>query len=513
MRREWLAGTAPHGDGLMQPEALHVVTTQGSHVTGAAPFFVLRSNDASWPEAALLLRHLANIAPVCLIEVQDTSLFRTLEGLAAHVMAEMRSWKTDGAPYRFAGLGSAALLAYEVARQALMRDEPVGFVGALELPGAVAGVWSDWAAQYQLEPLPLTVHWFGTTPDAAGSLPQRMAGLAGSSLRQHLDSGQGHAAADACGDELVRCVAEVPAASRATPAELAYSSLMTIQSPRQPAEPYFCVPGAGASVFDFLPLASAMGSQVAVHGLQSRGMDGNLLPFGNIEAAVQVHLREIERVAPRQPLHLVGHSFGGWVAFELALRLQAQGRIVRSLTLLDSEAPGLSSRVGHEYSRVEALMLLVWLYEQASGQPLELTAEQFETAGHAGQLQLLHRQLVKVGLMPARSVPEHLRGTLRSFEAAIRTRYQPVGTFNGVARLVLVRGSNEFGDSATRRMQQAFEGWQNLAPGLELRIEKGNHVTLLKSPHIDSVAHWMKTDVPNPVPHSGPVHHGYRFAI
>src|SRR5205823_3978534 len=154
--------------------------------------------------------------------------------------------------------------------------------------------------------------------------------------------------------------------------------------------------GAGASVLDFIPFAGAIGEAHPVLGFQARGMDADLLPYSTVDHAAKVYLREIESLYPHGGVHVVGHSFGGWIAFEIAQRLLAKGRAVRSLTLLDTRVPGGGGWLGLEYTRPEALMALISLYEQAAGTSLELCQNDFEGLHSQAQLRLLHGQMVRV---------------------------------------------------------------------------------------------------------------------
>ncbi|WP_144395750.1 alpha/beta fold hydrolase, partial [Pseudomonas sp. Kh7] len=86
------------------------------------------------------------------------------------------------------------------------------------------------------------------------------------------------------------------------------------------------------------------------YGLQARGLAAGEVPHCSVEVAAACHAQAIEALYPEGPLNLVGHSFGGWVAHAMAIRLQAKGREVRSLTLIDSEAPGAGGSCGKPYT-------------------------------------------------------------------------------------------------------------------------------------------------------------------
>jgi len=263
-------------------------------------------------------------------------------------------------------------------------------------------------------------------------------------------------------------------------------SLVRVQSGNRSVSPVFCCPGAGASVTDFVPLSVALGADCPVYGFQPRGMDSVHVPHSSVQAAAQLYLSELYKVSPFGGVSLVGHSFGGWVAFEMALRLQAAGRTVESLLLLDTDCP--STDCGHppEYTRTESLMKLVTLYEEAAERPLDLNAEDLDQLEPPAQLSRIHEQLVQVGLLRPSSAPHTLGGSVRTFAAALRVSYTPLERFSGALTLVLAPGSGEDEAAITSRFDQQVAGWRGWASDVRLKPTTGNHVTLLKEPHVSS---------------------------
>ena len=93
--------------------------------------------------------------------------------------------------------------------------------------------------------------------------------------------------------------------------------------------PFFCVPGVGGTVFYFLKLASLLGRDQPFYGLQSRGVDGEPAPYTSVEESPTLRSGHTDRV-PAGPYLLGGHSFGGHIAFEMAVQLEAMGQEVGS---------------------------------------------------------------------------------------------------------------------------------------------------------------------------------------
>lgn len=241
----------------------------------------------------------------------------------------------------------------------------------------------------------------------------------------------------------------------------------------------------------FSELAASVDAPWPVYGFQPRGLAPDTVPHATVEAAAEWYLAELDRVHPVGPVHLLGHSFGGWIAFEMARRLLDAGRAVGSLTLLDSEPPDEAGSPLREYDGREAFLKLVRAFEQAAERPLGIDPADIETLDEAARRALLHERVAGAGLLPRRSNPSVLRGPLRAFSAALRANYTPGGAYAGPLRLVLVSDPTLDADANQAEFARMESAWRSWAPGLRASLGAGNHMTALKPPHVHTLAAWL----------------------
>ncbi|PPT25192.1 alpha/beta fold hydrolase, partial [Xanthomonas arboricola] len=254
----------------------------------------------------------------------------------------------------------------------------------------------------------------------------------------------------------------------------------------------FCIPGAGANVTSMIELGGALGASWQVYGLQPRGIAVNEIPYTSVEAISQNNINALllilsSRMAERG-IHLLGHSFGGWVAFDMASHLQDMGIRVASLTLIDSEPPGQRDIVKPDVStmRREFVSAISWTL----GVDVELPSRHLEARSSYIFLNALHARLRDAGQLSDQIGPEMLRGPLSTFAAARNTRYTPRSPYDGLLQLVQVRDPElDQGEDAALRGRYA-EAWQRWAPNIRVWQGKGNHFSVLKQPNVDMLVEW-----------------------
>ncbi|MFF2545588.1 amino acid adenylation domain-containing protein [Kitasatospora sp. NPDC058063] len=121
----------------------------------------------------------------------------------------------------------------------------------------------------------------------------------------------------------------------------ALATLLPLRRSSGPAaRPLFCVhPAAGIS-WVYSGLLRHLDGDRALYGLQARGLLAPEAVPESLDAMVDDYLALIRSVQPQGPYALLGWSFGGVVAHELAVRLQEEGEEIEVLTLMDGFPAG-----------------------------------------------------------------------------------------------------------------------------------------------------------------------------
>lgn len=123
-------------------------------------------------------------------------------------------------------------------------------------------------------------------------------------------------------------------------AQDAYGMLLQLRRGQRGKPFFFVPPGAGLS-WAYFRMLEYVEPWRAVYGLQARGVGRHpadraaQLP-GSVGEMAEEYLAEIRKIQPEGPYHLLGWSFGGHVAHDIAVRLRRAGQQVAPLVMFDS---------------------------------------------------------------------------------------------------------------------------------------------------------------------------------
>ncbi|GAX51781.1 amino acid adenylation domain-containing protein [Streptomyces olivochromogenes] len=132
-----------------------------------------------------------------------------------------------------------------------------------------------------------------------------------------------------------RIMAEAIAATEELDHADTFGTILRIR-PTGDRPPVFCLHSGVGLALSYLPLAPYIGAEHPVHGIQSPSVVAGAPLPESIEENAAAYIRLMKQERPKGPYHLLGWSFGGLIAYEIAVQLRAAGEEVGLLAVLDS---------------------------------------------------------------------------------------------------------------------------------------------------------------------------------
>ena len=287
----------------------------------------------------------------------------------------------------------------------------------------------------------------------------------------------------------IQKLAEVVSLSATDAAE---SPLVAIQ-PKGALPPLFCAPGTGGSVIYLRSLANELAQwDRPFYGLQAIRSPETNKPIQDISEIARLNIEALQTIQAKGPYHLCGHSFGSWVALEMALQLQNAGHEVAQLIILDTGIPSEKdlSRIAN-WDDSEWLMIISKTIGDTYNQNLNISLEDLHGLAWDDQIQLLFSKMNENGLIDEHSGLEDVRSLVEMYKAQAQTLYEP-GAFK-VKRLALIRAEtilDGFLEGMPLEMQNdPVWGWAKFSqesPTLEYVL--GNHLTMVQMPNAKDLA-------------------------
>jgi alkylation response protein AidB-like acyl-CoA dehydrogenase/acyl-CoA synthetase (AMP-forming)/AMP-acid ligase II/thioesterase domain-containing protein/acyl carrier protein len=253
--------------------------------------------------------------------------------------------------------------------------------------------------------------------------------------------------------------------------------------------PLFCIYG----ILLYNDLARNLGKERPVYGvylqeevdlLKSGKLEDQQTALTSVAGMAARYLKEIRTLQPVGPYFLAGESFGGLVAFEMAQQLRSQGEKVGLLALFDTEAPGSLK----ELSRTERVGLhLKNFVQKGPTYALEKVAPKIDSSKKQ-LLSIINKNQDKVDQQSDRTTQRYLTEVAT---LDIRQQIREQAASNYVphpypGKVALFRAMERSGFEVYSDSQW---GWGSLAAGgLEVYHVPGDHIGILKEPHVGVLA-------------------------
>jgi thioesterase domain-containing protein len=99
--------------------------------------------------------------------------------------------------------------------------------------------------------------------------------------------------------------------------------------------PIFIVHGDNSNYI----ISEHLGPDQPIYGFFHPGSEGEAITFKGVPDMAATYLEKVLAVSPSGPYYLIGFSYGGVLAYEMAVQLQKSGHNVPFLVLIDSASP------------------------------------------------------------------------------------------------------------------------------------------------------------------------------
>jgi len=272
--------------------------------------------------------------------------------------------------------------------------------------------------------------------------------------------------------------------------ERQWSPLVKIQ-PGGSKRPFFCLPGSGGNVIYLYHLARHLGSDQPFYGLQARGLDAEQRPHTQVEDMAAYYIEALQTVQPQGPYLLGGHSFGSFVAFEMALQLLHQGQEVALLAILDTPAPVPRNKpveVEHD-DEARYLIDVATTIEQLLGKNLSVSYEDLQPLAPDEQLNYILERLKTANFFPPEAKLAQLRGLVQVFKANHKTHYVPHEVYPN--QITVFPASEQFWSE--QFWDNPAMGWDKVSSEpVETYSVPGDHITMVTEPHVRVLAEKLR---------------------
>ncbi|BAO89857.1 putative uncharacterized protein [Caballeronia cordobensis] len=133
-------------------------------------------------------------------------------------------------------------------------------------------------------------------------------------------------------------VAELANHLNTAPSNTEFDTILPIRAPGDGA-PLFCIHPVGGLAWSYAGLAQIIDNDRPIYAVQTPALQQPDYGPASIAEMATDYITRIRTIQPQGPYHLLGWSFGGLLAYEMATQLQNLGETVSQLVLLDSRLP------------------------------------------------------------------------------------------------------------------------------------------------------------------------------
>jgi thioesterase domain-containing protein/acyl carrier protein len=276
------------------------------------------------------------------------------------------------------------------------------------------------------------------------------------------------------------------------------SPLVALQ-PQGSQPPLFCLPGAAGDPFYFYYLSCCLGLDQPVYGFQANALRQKGELIIQVEDVAAHYIQALLVVQPQGPYFLVGHSFGGQLAFEMAQQLLSKGHQVALVAILDTSAPAPLKKASYlDWDNTKWLAELANTIEVVFAKKMDCSIEILQSMVWEDQLKYVVERLKNVDILPPDDDITHLNSMVQLLKANSSVNYVPQDVYP--TKITLLRAEetvikfDEFNSELSSQISQDLAwGWNKFsAEPVDVHFVPGNHTTMMYQPHVQILAEQLK---------------------
>ncbi|NEP14132.1 MAG: SDR family NAD(P)-dependent oxidoreductase [Symploca sp. SIO2C1] len=255
--------------------------------------------------------------------------------------------------------------------------------------------------------------------------------------------------------------------------------------------PIFCIHPSGGTAFCYFELAQQLGAEQPFYGLQALGLEKGQTPLTRVEDMANLYLSAIREVQPNGPYILLGWSFGGVVALQMASELISQGQQIAFLGLLDTHAP---SHLPDEDNLLQGEEIVLQLF----GGTISLPTAKLKNLTPEEQAVVILEQAQQANVVPPDFKVADIERLLQVFKLNYQAMlsYSPPSYPGSITLFRSEKGSLGLSQEMIAAIEPTL-GWAEQAIGkLDVQTIPGYHEYMVYQPGVTVLAQKLQACIP-----------------
>jgi amino acid adenylation domain-containing protein/non-ribosomal peptide synthase protein (TIGR01720 family) len=247
--------------------------------------------------------------------------------------------------------------------------------------------------------------------------------------------------------------------------------------------PFFCVHPVGGHVMCYQELAKRLGKDRPFFGLQSNGLDGKSSLLETVEEMAKNYIIHIKNEQKQGPYYIGGWSFGGLIAFEIAIQLIANGETIGKIILIDTWIPK------YEFFLLDRNGLFK-LYVNDLQKQIGFKSLKIKDTTIAKKLDVLFNELIKQSVLPINLDRAQFKNFYKVYEKNMKAllSYQPKHIKQKIELIKASELLKEF-EKYKDNIDNTY-GWDSYAK-VNTHTCKGNHYSMFREQNIEELTNMI----------------------